>query len=66
MFDKILHRMETDEEGDLLVGTLCLLEASAAGLSETELRQLLADGTSIKPPSPFEEKGTSSIKQIMI
>ncbi|KAI8786853.1 telomerase protein component 1 [Biomphalaria glabrata] len=56
LFDELLHRLETEEQGDLLVGTLCLLEASAAGLNETELRQLLADDTIIKPPSPFEEK----------
>ncbi|CAG5132430.1 unnamed protein product [Candidula unifasciata] len=56
LFDELLHRLETGPEGDLLVGTLCLLETSAAGLNEMELRQLLADDTSIKPPSPFEEK----------
>ncbi|CAL1546769.1 unnamed protein product [Lymnaea stagnalis] len=56
LFDELLHRLETGTEGVLLVGTLCLLEASAAGLNETELRQLLSDDTMIKPPSPFEEK----------
>ncbi|KAH9495183.1 hypothetical protein Btru_018582, partial [Bulinus truncatus] len=56
LFDELLHRIETGGQGDLLVGTLCLLEASAAGLNEIELRQLLADDTIIKPPSPFEEK----------
>ncbi|XP_059178256.1 TPR repeat-containing protein DDB_G0287407-like isoform X2 [Physella acuta] len=56
LFDELLQRLESGREGDLLVGTLCLLEASAAGLNQLELRQLLADETSIKPPSPYEEK----------
>ena len=49
--------MESGQEGDLLVATLCLLEVSNTGLTEAELRELLADEANIKPPSPFEEKG---------
>ncbi|GFO48089.1 telomerase protein component 1 [Plakobranchus ocellatus] len=56
LFEQLLQRLESGPGGDLHIGILCLLEASAAGLNEFELRELMADGTLTIPPSPFEEK----------
>ncbi|RUS71321.1 hypothetical protein EGW08_020918 [Elysia chlorotica] len=56
LFEELLQRLESGPDGDLHIGILCLLEASAAGLNEFELRELMADGTLTIPPSPFEEK----------
>ena len=39
------------------MATLCLLNASSAGLLESELRQILGDEEKLMPPSPFDEKG---------
>ena len=57
ILDNLLGQLEKEDGGELLVATLCLLEASAAGLLESELRTLLADEAALKPPSPYEEKG---------
>ena len=57
LLEELLRRFECEAGGSLVVATLCLLEASAAGLTETELRQLLADEESLMPPAPFDEKG---------
>ncbi|XP_076462217.1 TPR repeat-containing protein DDB_G0287407-like [Babylonia areolata] len=56
ILDGLLAQLEKEEGGDLLVATLCLLEASAAGLLDSELRALLADESVLRPPSPYEEK----------
>lgn len=56
ILDNLLRQLEGEEGGDLLVATLCLLEASAAGLLESELRMLLSDESVLRPPSPYEEK----------
>ncbi|KAK7100982.1 hypothetical protein V1264_023836 [Littorina saxatilis] len=56
ILDSLLAQLEGEEGGDLLVATLCLLEASASGLLESELRTLLADESVLRPPSPYEEK----------
>ena len=50
-------RLEEEDGGNLVVATLCLLEASSAGLLETELRQMLGNEMTLMPPSPFDEKG---------
>ena len=34
-----------------------MLECSATGLTEEELRALLADPDGLSPPSPYDEKG---------
>ena len=57
ILDGLLAQLEGEDGGELLVATLCLLEASAAGLLEMELRTLLADESVLRPPSPYEEKG---------
>ena len=57
LLEELLRRFETEKGGQLIVATLCLLEASAAGLLESELRQILADEEKLMPPSPFDEKG---------
>lgn len=56
LLDELLKRFEGESGGTLLVATLCLLEASAAGLLESELRQILADEDKLMPPAPFDEK----------
>lgn len=56
ILDDLLSQLESEEGGELMVATLCLLEASSSGLLESELRQLLADESVLKPPSPYEEK----------
>ncbi|KAH3849179.1 TPR repeat-containing protein DDB_G0287407-like [Dreissena polymorpha] len=56
LLEEVLKRFESDSGGLLLVATLCLLEASAAGLDESELRRLLADEDQLMPPGAFDEK----------
>nr|XP_006815135.1 PREDICTED: telomerase protein component 1-like [Saccoglossus kowalevskii] len=56
---QVLKRFEEENGGYLLVATLCLLEASATGLLETELLDILGDEDNLMPPEPSEEKGVS-------
>ncbi|XP_052774111.1 TPR repeat-containing protein DDB_G0287407-like [Mya arenaria] len=56
LLEELLKRFEGESGGTLIVATLCLLEASAAGLHEAELRELLADEDKLMPPAPFDEK----------
>ncbi|XP_025109541.1 telomerase protein component 1-like [Pomacea canaliculata] len=56
ILDRLLCQLEKETGGELLVATLCLLEASSSGLLESELRELLADESVLRPPSPYEEK----------
>ncbi|XP_067678320.1 TPR repeat-containing protein DDB_G0287407-like [Haliotis asinina] len=56
LLEHLLTRLEHENGGNLLVATLCLLEASAAGLLECELRDILGDEDSLMPPSPYDEK----------
>ena len=65
ILDGLLAQLEGEEGGELLVATLCLLEASAAGLLESELRSLLADESVLRPPSPYEEKGQSAKRRTL-
>jgi len=65
LLEELLRRFECEAGGSLVVATLCLLEASAAGLTETELRQLLADEESLMPPAPFDEKGMTELRQLL-
>ena len=57
LMEQVLQRFETEACGHLLMATLCLLEASSTGLLESELLILLADESSLMPPSPYDEKG---------
>lgn len=57
LLEELLKRFEGECGGTLIVATLCLLEASAAGLLESELRHILADEDKLMPPAPFDEKG---------
>lgn len=50
-------RLENECGSNLVIATLCLLEASFAGLYEHELRQILGHENTLMPPSPFDEKG---------
>ncbi|XP_033737542.1 LOW QUALITY PROTEIN: nephrocystin-3-like [Pecten maximus] len=56
LLEYLLTRLETEAGGNLVVATLCLLEASSAGLLESELRQILGQEATLMPPSPFDEK----------
>ncbi|XP_045158536.2 TPR repeat-containing protein DDB_G0287407-like isoform X2 [Mercenaria mercenaria] len=56
LLEELLRRFEGESGGTLIVATLCLLEASAAGLLESELRHILADEDKLMPPAPFDEK----------
>ncbi|KAL4235832.1 hypothetical protein ACF0H5_004222 [Mactra antiquata] len=56
LLEELLKRLEGDSGGTLIVATLCLIEASSAGLLEIELRQILADEDKLMPPAPFDEK----------
>ncbi|ESO94433.1 hypothetical protein LOTGIDRAFT_232289 [Lottia gigantea] len=56
ILEELLTRLEQCEHGQLLVATLCLLEASVSGLLESELRFILGDTDSLTPPSPYDEK----------
>ncbi|KAK6179484.1 hypothetical protein SNE40_011834 [Patella caerulea] len=56
ILEELLTRLEHCEGGQLLVATLCLLEASVSGLLESELRNILGDKESLTPPSPYDEK----------
>lgn len=55
--ETVLKRFESSSERDLTLATICLLEASSAGLMEKELRQLLGNSATLMPPSEFDEKG---------
>lgn len=55
--ETVLKRFESSSERDLTMATICLLEASSAGLMEKELRQLLGNSATLMPPSEFDEKG---------
>ena len=57
LLEELLKRFENETGGTLIVATLCLLEASSAGLLESELRQILGEEDKLMPPSPFDEKG---------
>ena len=46
---QILSRFEIENGGQLLVASLCLLEASVRGLLETELLVILADEDNLMP-----------------
>ena len=50
----MLTRFEEENGGQVVVGTLCLLETSRHGLLETELLQLLADEMMLVPPKYIE------------
>lgn len=52
--EQVLTRFEEENGGQIVVGTLCLLETSRHGLLETELLQLLADETLLVPPKYTE------------
>ncbi|KAL5022718.1 hypothetical protein ScPMuIL_001873 [Solemya velum] len=56
LFEHLLTRFEKESGGNLVVATLCLLEASSAGLLENELRSILSNELTLMPPSPFDEK----------
>ena len=43
------------------MATLCLLEASASGLLETELLTILGNEKDLVPPSPYDEKGEHNV-----
>ena len=62
LLEELLKRFENETGGTLIVATLCLLEASSAGLLESELRQILGDEEKLMPPSPFDEKGAVKLK----
>ena len=57
----MLMRLENESGSNLVIGTLCLLEASFAGLYELELRQILGHENTLMPPSPFDEKGIEDL-----
>lgn len=56
LMETVLKRFESSSEWDLTMATICLLEASSAGLMEKELRQLLGNSATLMPPSEFDEK----------
>ena len=57
LLEEILERFEGESGGPLKVATLCLLEASASGLLESELLTILGNEKDLVPPSPYDEKG---------
>ena len=59
---QVLGRFEKENGGDLLVATLCLLEASGHGLLETELLTILAEDNLM----PCEAKERGAEKGIMV
>ncbi|XP_071161707.1 TPR repeat-containing protein DDB_G0287407-like [Mytilus galloprovincialis] len=67
LFEYMLMRLENESGSNLVIGTLCLLEASFAGLYELELRQILGHENTLMPPSPFDEKDEkeSSEKEVI-
>ncbi|KAK3090415.1 hypothetical protein FSP39_011663 [Pinctada imbricata] len=56
LLENLLMRFEDETGGSLVVATLCLIEASTAGLLESELRDILGNEITLMPPSPFDEK----------
>ncbi|XP_074643679.1 TPR repeat-containing protein DDB_G0287407-like [Tubulanus polymorphus] len=56
LLEEVLSRFESEPDGHLIQATLCLLEASAAGLLECELVSILSADRNLMPPSPYEEK----------
>lgn len=56
LLERVLSRFERTPSGNLVTATLCLLEASSAGLLELEMRQILGNKSTLMPPSPFDEK----------
>ena len=46
----VLSRFEEENGGELLIATLSLLEVSATGLLETELKVILGDEANLMPP----------------
>ena len=66
LLEELLKRFENETGGTLIVATLCLLEASSAGLLESELRQILGEEDKLMPPSPFDEKGRFKITAKLI
>ena len=54
----VLSRFEAENGGELLVATLSLLEVSARGLLEAELKVILGDEENLMPPKDNgDEKG---------
>ncbi len=51
----MLSRFENENGGNLLVGTLCVLEVSERGLLETELLEILADEDTLMPYQDSKE-----------
>ena len=54
---EVLGNLEHHHCGSLIIAVLSMLECSATGLTEEELRALLADPDGLSPPSPYDEKG---------
>lgn len=52
--EQVLTRFEEENGGQIVVGTVCLLETSRHGLLETELLQMLADESTLTPPPYIE------------
>lgn len=55
---QVIHRIVSENGGDLVVATLCLIETSRFGLLETELLELLAFSTVI--PKTGKDNSTSA------
>nr|XP_006811881.1 PREDICTED: nephrocystin-3-like [Saccoglossus kowalevskii] len=59
---QVLNRFENENGGNLLVATLCLLEASASGLLETELLTILGDEESLNIPDSYDATASGGNK----
>ena len=55
---QIIERFERESNPTLLVATLCLMEASARGLLETELLHILADEDHLAMPDTDKDADT--------
>ena len=62
---QILARFEEENGGELLVATLCLLEASNHGLLEVELMTILGDEDHLMPRQEHEDDSESAGKSAL-